>query len=117
MVRGDEKEPVVVKLAPLGQVSGRLLDGDGNPLGGVEVMIDPVSEAGGSLYALAARPRTPVRTDKEGRFRLENIVPGLPFWLRRWETMYFVAERAVGVQQVKPGEALDLGDVRVKPAR
>ena len=117
MVRGDEKEPVVVKLAPLGQVSGRLLDGDGNPLGGVEVMIDPVSEAGGSLYALAARPRTPVRTDKDGRFRLDNIVPGLQFWLLRREADSFVPERAVGVQLIKPGEALDLGDVQVKPAR
>ncbi len=117
VVRGDEKEPVVVKLAPLGQVSGRLRDGDGHPLSGVEVSIQPGSEIGRELYRFATPARTPVRTDKDGRFRLDNIVPGLQFWLLRREADSFVPERAVGVQLIKPGEALDLGDVQVKPAR
>jgi RNA polymerase sigma factor (sigma-70 family) len=116
VVRGDEKEPVLVKLAPLGQVSGRLLDGDGNPLGGVEVAINPESETGRELYRFATPPHTPVRTDRDGRFRLEGIVPGLKFWMLRREADSFVPERGVGVKQVKPGERLDLGDIRGKPA-
>src|SRR5262249_28367746 len=32
VVRGDEKEPVVVKLEPWGEVSGRFLDADGKPI-------------------------------------------------------------------------------------
>jgi RNA polymerase sigma factor (sigma-70 family) len=118
VVRGDEKEPVAVKLAPLGQVAGRLLDTDGNPLDGVEVSINPTEDTGSGLYRSAKPSGKPVRTDKDGRFRVEGVVPGLKFWLglRRDQT-YFVGEPRIGTKQVKPGEALDLGDVRVKPAQ
>jgi hypothetical protein len=117
VIRGDEKRPVLVKLAPLGQVSGRLLDGDGNPLGGVDISINPESEIGWELYRFAAPQRTPERTDGDGRFRLAGIVPGLKFRLLRREADYFVLERAISVKQVKPDETLQLGDIRVKPAR
>jgi RNA polymerase sigma factor (sigma-70 family) len=118
VVRGDEKEPVVVKLAPLGQVSGRLLDTDGNPLDGVEVSINPPEEAGSELYRFAKGSEKPVRTDKDGRFRVEGVVPGLKFWLglRRDQT-FFVGEPRGGLKQVKPGEALDLGNVRARPGQ
>ncbi|HTU91600.1 MAG TPA: sigma-70 family RNA polymerase sigma factor, partial [Gemmataceae bacterium] len=48
-VRGDEKGQVVVKLAPLGQVFGRLLDADGNPLEGKEVLLSAQTRSGGEL--------------------------------------------------------------------
>jgi RNA polymerase sigma factor (sigma-70 family) len=115
VVRGDEKEPVVVKLAPLGRVSGRLLDGDGKPLGGVEVSIHPESEIGRELYRFATPSGSPVRTDKDGHFRLESVVAGLNFWLLRREGDYFVPEQGIGVKQVKAGEKLELGDIGVKP--
>ncbi len=116
VVRGDEKEPVVVKLAPLGQVSGRLLDTDGTPLDGVEVSINPPEEIGSELYRFAKGPDGPVRTDEDGRFRVKGVVPGLKFRLGlRRDRTFFVGEPRFGVKQVKPGEALDLGDVRVKP--
>jgi hypothetical protein len=118
VVRGDEKEPVVVKLAPLGQVSGRLLDTDGNPLDRVEVSINPPEDSGSELYRFAKPSGNPVRTDKDGRFRVDGVVPGLKFWLnlRRNQT-FFVGEPRIGTKQVKSGQVLDIGDVRVKPAQ
>jgi RNA polymerase sigma factor (sigma-70 family) len=118
VVRGDEKEPVAVKLGPVGQVSGRLLDTDGNPLDGVEVSINPTEEVGSELYRFAKPSGKPTRTDKDGRFRVGGVVPGMKFWLglRRNQT-FLVGEPRIGTKQVKPGQALDLGDVRVKPAQ
>ena len=58
-VRGDETEPVVVKLGPLGQVKGRLLDADGQPLGGVDVSIAAVQRGGDRLPGGRSRRRLP----------------------------------------------------------
>ncbi|HEY7312760.1 MAG TPA: sigma-70 family RNA polymerase sigma factor [Gemmataceae bacterium] len=114
VVRGEEKEPLVVKLRPVGTVSGRLLDGDGNPLEGVEVSIVAQTDIGRELYRFAPTGNLSV-TDTEGRFRLEGVVPDLKFTLnlRRGRT-FFVGERSIGARQLKPGEILDLGDVRTK---
>jgi RNA polymerase sigma factor (sigma-70 family) len=115
-VRGDEKEPVAVKLRPLGQVSGRLLDMDGNALDGVEVSLNPPGAIGRELYRFAVPTGKSVITDKDGRFHLESVVPDLKFWLNlRRERTFFVGEPRIGVKQIKPGETLDLGDRRVKP--
>jgi hypothetical protein len=117
IIRGDEKEAVVVKLAPLGKVSGRLLDEDGHPLDGIEVSINPPGVIGRELYRFAALNGKPVRTDQDGRFHIESVVPNLKFWLNlRRERTFFVGEPRIGVRQVKPGETLDLGAIRVKPA-
>jgi RNA polymerase sigma factor (sigma-70 family) len=115
VVRGDEKEPVIVKLAPLGQVSGRLLDVDGNALDGVDISVNPIRDIGSELYRFAAGLNTPVRTDKDGSFRLTGVLPGLKFYLSlRRERTYFVGVPRIGARQVKPGETLKLGDVRAK---
>src|SRR5262249_20785374 len=52
-IRGDEKEPVVVKLGPLGKVAGRLLDTEGNPFAGAEVSINARGNAASELYRFA----------------------------------------------------------------
>jgi RNA polymerase sigma factor (sigma-70 family) len=115
-VRGNEKGPVVVKLAPLGHLSGRLLDADGNPLEGVEVSLSPETRSGGELYRVAAPPSSkPVRTNKHGRFHIEGVVPGLKFLLLLRGQIPYYPPGGVAVKQVqvKPGEKLDLGDVRI----
>ena len=116
-LRGDEKEPVVVRLGRARAVTGRLLDRDGQPLADADIFLNWSDPAGGQLYGgPQARPR--VRTGKDGRFRFEGIVPELKFTLGiiRGETI-FLGDPPIGVKQVKSGETLDLGDVRVKPAR
>jgi hypothetical protein len=117
-VRGDEKGPVVVKLAPVGSVSGRLLDADGNPVEGAEVSISPEGHTGRDLYRLADPTGKPVRTDTDGRFRVQGVVPGVRFGLNlRHERGFLVGEPRLGVRQIAPGQALDLGDIRTKPRR
>jgi RNA polymerase sigma factor (sigma-70 family) len=115
-VRGDEKEAIVVKLAPLGSVSGRLVAEDGKPLKDVDVSIIPDSAIGTDLYRMAAPSGKPVRTDKDGRFRVDGVVPNLKceLQLRQGRTILVRAAR-FGALQVKAGEIADLGDVTIKP--
>jgi RNA polymerase sigma factor (sigma-70 family) len=115
-VRGDEKEPPVARLERTGGVTGRLLDSDGQPIAGV--VISPSFEDGAAraLYQHVDQPGRSPCTDKDGRFRLEGIIPGLKFGigLRHGRT-FLVGEPRIGLRQVKPGETLGLGDIRTKP--
>src|SRR5262249_17137365 len=52
-VRGDEKEPVIVKLGPVGEVTGRLMEADGNPLAGATVSFNSPSPIARELYRFA----------------------------------------------------------------
>src|SRR5258706_224906 len=63
--RGDAPEPVTVKLEPCGSASGRIVDGDGQPLVGFKFGL---GGWGGSQHAT---------TDKDGRFRVEGLIPGM----------------------------------------
>jgi len=117
-VRGDEKGPLTVRLAPLGAVTGRLLDRDGQPLAGAFVDLIPLVTPGTAraLYQQLAQYRPPIRTDKDGRFRLEGIVPDMQFMLSIYRGRTdFDGEPPIGMRQVKPGQTLDLGVVKVKP--
>src|SRR5262249_15900896 len=80
-VRGDEKEPVAARLSPPGRGTGRLLDGDGQPLAGMTVSISPRRKIETALYDRANAVASPVRADKDGRFVVEGIVAEMPFYL------------------------------------
>jgi hypothetical protein len=117
VVRGDEKEPVVVRLGPVGKVVGRMRDGDGNPLVGAEVTVNARGTAS-ELYRFANPSGKPAITDKEGRFTLTGVVPGITFYLqtRKGQT-YFVGKPQIGILQLKPGESRDLGERTLEPQR
>jgi RNA polymerase sigma factor (sigma-70 family) len=117
-LRGDEKEPVVVKLGPLGSIKGRFLEVEGAPLAGVEVTVSSSDGIASELHRFLARTSTPARTDKEGRFTVSDVVPGVKVYLqtRRGNT-YYVGEPRVGQRQLEPGQTLDLGDWKMRPQR
>jgi RNA polymerase sigma factor (sigma-70 family) len=116
MVRGDEKEPPVARLSPTGSAIGRLLDRDGQPIAGAEVRLNSPDRTAGELYRQLQQRQKAIRTDKEGRFRVDGIVPDVQFTLGITQGRTFlIGEPPIGVKQVKAGEMLDLGDVRVKP--
>jgi protocatechuate 3,4-dioxygenase beta subunit len=114
-LRGDEKEPLTVRLAPTSVLVGRALDGDGQPLAGADVYTLYATPLGQQLTKSQNRYRLP-QTDKEGRFRLEAIVPGLPvepFFVKGRQML--VPQTRLEIKPLESGQKLDLGDVRTKP--
>src|ERR671936_872396 len=79
VVRGDETAPVVAKLQPAGMVTGRILDADGLPVARADVIISFPSDAASELDRYLQQQRPPVRTDDDGRFKFEGVVPGVKF--------------------------------------
>jgi len=118
-VRGDEKEPPTVRLSATATITGRLLDAAGQPLADVMVMPRYAEEAGNALMHVLSSPRRvqfPI-TDKEGRFRIEGMLPDMKF------TLAFIKARGgeltepkVQREPLKSGATGDLGDIRAKPA-
>jgi RNA polymerase sigma factor (sigma-70 family) len=129
---GKSAEPVTVRLQPLGTVEGRVVDGDGKPWPGLKVKVLP--EAPDEKYdnlpdeihefqgTYGIRPglwsdftgRGAV-TDKDGRFRLEGVLPGVRFVLyvsdgdlREERTLVAQREHV----RVEPGKTADLGTLK-----
>ncbi len=116
-VRGDEKEPVVVKLKALGAMTGRLLQMDGTPLTGAVVSINSRDQIASELYhSTANRTVPPVKTDNEGRFTLPALIPGIKFdfHAHQGET-YYVLDPKFEPAEVNPGQTLDIGELKLKP--
>jgi RNA polymerase sigma factor (sigma-70 family) len=116
-LKGDEKEVVVVKLGPGGAVKGRLIGEDGKPLAGVAVRLYHRERVAEEMHAHIHRASL-VETDADGRFRIDGVVPGVPFYLAlsRGQQSFEPAAKLAD-PQVQPGKRLDLGDVKVKPKR
>jgi RNA polymerase sigma factor (sigma-70 family) len=133
VVRGDEKEPVTVKLMPWATVSGRLLDEDGQPIKNTALWFTEVPRGKvGAPRALdvglhvvarfAGKPNPDPVTDADGRFKVEGLLPGLKYNLAlmepngqfdpdhfKWKGLAF------SNLVLKPGETKDLGDVKLQP--
>jgi RNA polymerase sigma factor (sigma-70 family) len=115
-LRGDEKEPVTFRLAPTGVITGRALDVDGRPVAGAEVYTLYTTLLGQQLTRSQSRWAWLPRTDKEGRFRLEGIVPGLKMqFVFRKGRQALAPEKPLHVKALASGKKLDLGDIRTKP--
>lgn len=68
--------PLVVRLAPYGEIAGRVLDEDGLPLHEAKVSATVVQRRGFGPSDPNFRPREAV-SDAEGRFRIDGINPTL----------------------------------------
>ena len=102
------EEPVVVKLAPLAAITGRVVDGDGNPVAGASVRPDVLP---GGDYALSLGQ---VATDSDGRFRILGIPTGCDYPLAV-ETSAPLKERRFAFHNraaVKPRETTDVGEIK-----
>ena len=115
LARGDEAEPYTVRLQPWGTISGRLVEAEGRPRPRAHLMtID--WQASHDDPARGILPD--VKTDDQGRFRIEGLVPGQSYngnaVGEEAQTKGFgvVIDRVV----LKPGETRDLSDVRARAA-
>jgi RNA polymerase sigma factor (sigma-70 family) len=107
-VRGDEKQPLTVRLVAAGTVHGTVVDRDGDPLVGAEVR--PVYTSRTADLLTRHLSGLSPRTDKGGRFRVEGLVPDLPFRLEFVKGRQRVlGEAPKGGHKVAPGGVVDLG--------
>jgi protocatechuate 3,4-dioxygenase beta subunit len=104
-------ESVTVRLQPGATVTGRLVDADGRPQTdlALEVRFRPKegpARAGRIEYGCGE----PIRTDREGRFRIEALPPGYEFEI--WGGKG--GDRIIVGDGLSWGQTKDLGDVRTK---
>ncbi len=109
ILRGKSQGPIDVKLAPWGTITGRLVDEDGQARPGVELGWQDnqkrrVEEGPGSL------PEH-VKTDVDGRFRLEGLAPGLKYSLHILGNGGFFGAIFKDLT-ITADETKDLGDVK-----
>jgi RNA polymerase sigma factor (sigma-70 family) len=108
LVRGDEKKPLTVRLQPCGAVTGRILDAKGQAC--PEWAIYGQSENANMNNTTGRWWQLYVsgRTNKEGRFRIEGLIPGVKYKI-------IVGNKGHSVS-LKAGETKDLGDTKVEDA-
>jgi RNA polymerase sigma factor (sigma-70 family) len=119
VVKGDETGPLTVKLEPAATLAGRFVNSDGKPLADLELIpitrgpqADPANPPKADV-TLGSFPRG-LRTDKEGKFRITGLAPGLKYRLAVRRGMFLLEpEGATGVT-LKAGETKDLGVVTIK---
>jgi RNA polymerase sigma factor (sigma-70 family) len=96
----EKDDPFIVKLQPCGSVSGRIVDQDGQPVAGFR-----------GEFSVGYWGQYQFTTDKEGRFRVEGLVPGLGYSF--WQSMKrSVVNIHPGTTTLEPGKHKDLGDIK-----
>jgi RNA polymerase sigma factor (sigma-70 family) len=109
VVRGTEKGPLTVRMQPWGTLTGRLVDADGKPHSGVKVRLHYPT-----LPPPGMQPwDKPAETDRDGRFRVEGLLPGLRHELSL-EGATVLDGKALKGLSTSAGEVKDVGTIRVK---
>ncbi len=99
-VTGDRQGPLVVRLQSCGAVVGKVIDKQGQPVAGEMVIVDREGLIGPSTWT--------DKTDAEGRFRIDGLVPGQGYHARlRGQSHLFNFKLA-------PGQTKDLGTKQLK---
>jgi RNA polymerase sigma factor (sigma-70 family) len=117
-LKGDEPDPIRVVLHPAGRITGRLVDEEGRPRSKVELELSHVLKSHGS--SSSASRSDPIFTERNGRFQIKNLVPGVQYnvsAIKKNEPNFsFRGEGYLHKNQwtIKPGEAVDWGDVQVQ---
>ena len=110
MLTGDESAQVTLRLSATATMTGRVLDAGGEPLADAKVQIQ--YDRGAVLYD----EQWAIKTDGDGKFHEDNVLPGEPFELDFIKGGKFF--RVPGItdekRQLKPREKLDLGEFKTK---
>lgn len=131
-VTGDKQKKIKTQLQELGSLEGQLIDEDGKPVVGrdvvafvdipdekyVNVPLELFNNMGFSgLYPSAWKDTTgrQARTDKQGKFKLTGILPGLEYRLtvgKDVTSFRAPLQPLRGTYTVKPGKAKDVGKIK-----
>ncbi len=104
---GSDPGPIDVHLEPMASLTGRLLDESAKPRKETELRLlriveEPTVGANGEFS-----PPLRATTDRDGRFRIDGIVPGTAYWLQTSEGRFFSRD----FWTPKAGEAKELGEI------
>jgi hypothetical protein len=111
LLKGDEPMPVTVRLQKCATITGRLVDSDGLPYAGAWIM-GYIHKGqlninnggfGGGFHGVWT-------TGKDGRFRIEGVIPGLKVGLWAGKRPSIFDQHLVPELTLKAGEVKDLGD-------
>jgi hypothetical protein len=107
-VKADERGPLQIKLRPWGMIAGRLLDAEGQPYASALVAVNAL---GTLAYHIGSIP-----TDKDGKFRIERLIPGVKYSFSFFEPRPN-GRHGIVVKDVSltVGQTRELGDVIVRP--
>jgi beta-lactamase regulating signal transducer with metallopeptidase domain/protocatechuate 3,4-dioxygenase beta subunit len=118
VLKGEQTGTLTVQLHPWASVTGRLVDGDGKPLAGVELQDShlPTNLWVKGSNGEFSRINESFLTDTDGRFCIEGLAPGLEYTPRAFDKRVgkYLSMAAFQVA-LEPGEAKDLGDVKIAP--
>jgi RNA polymerase sigma factor (sigma-70 family) len=107
---GDEAMPVTVRLQKCATITGRLVDEDGLPR--------PSWIAGyihkGQLNIKGGVGHGMQGTGKDGRFRIEGLIPGLKLGFHAGNNPSFYDQHLIPELMLREGEVRDLGDLKRK---
>jgi hypothetical protein len=116
VLAADAKEPVTVRLQPGAVLTGRLLDEDGKPLAGIAVRIG--YQANGVFWLIKeVFGDNSVKTDADGRFRVEGIFPGLEFGFGFIKGREYLDPGKKNRRLTLEAGTRDLGDIVARPFR
>jgi hypothetical protein len=115
-IKKDERGPVVARLQPAAAVRGLLLHDKGRPLRDVRIQVTCFLDDTRSFRFRHGD----VKTDAEGRFSIDGLVPDIKYSAQVSQTVYprEVYPRHVFIDlSLTSGETKDLGKVSPKKAR
>jgi RNA polymerase sigma factor (sigma-70 family) len=116
-IKADESGTVVVRLQPAASVRGRLLNDNGRPWRHTEMPVRfTLKEQPGWVFEHAPDK---VRTDADGRFRIDGLVPGMKYSaiVLQPGTQLTYPREVFSNLTLASGEEKNLGDVTPKKAR
>jgi RNA polymerase sigma factor (sigma-70 family) len=122
-VRADAAVPTRLQLEPLSGLTGRVVGADGRPRAGLQVRAT-FSQKGGDGTRLpvqffmtgatwAAKLEPTAKTDADGKFRLDGLMPGLTYTLVASDDEGELARREA-VMPPAAGKTDDIGELRIK---
>jgi RNA polymerase sigma factor (sigma-70 family) len=109
----------VVRMKPWATITGRVLTADGKPAAGAEItfqLVDRLADERVRQKLYHDRSRSSLRTDSQGRFRLEGMFPELEVAVYA-TTPGLRTSRGSEPVIPKAGETVDVGDLKLPSLR